>query len=197
MISMHCVDYVLICRRCTIGLGLQARHVKLRILKCDGRTFCRSACKGAARRCPAAGLHSATALLIALSDDGTPSQLQSRNCLAFHQESCFPQKYTLSALPFSHQAAVFLCCTTSRCVVLSTDTQLGLKAAIEKTCHQVRPSFVFGRKALVYNAQCRGTTAGLRSDTDKWLGSYEDATNMANETLSNIQVSCGLSSWSA
>jgi len=29
--------------------------------------------------------------------------------------------------------------------------------------------------------------SGLRSDTDKWLGSYEDATNMANETLSSIQ----------
>ncbi len=43
---------------------------------------------------------------------------------------------------------------------------------------------------FVCNAQCRGTTAGLRSDTDKWLGSYEDATNMANETLSSIQVSC-------
>ncbi|DBA91860.1 hypothetical protein WJX77_007929 [Trebouxia sp. C0004] len=29
--------------------------------------------------------------------------------------------------------------------------------------------------------------SGLRTDTDKWLGSYEDATNMANETLSSIQ----------
>ncbi len=51
-------------------------------------------------------------------------------------------------------------------------------------------SFLFVSIYIVCNAQCRGTTAGLRSDTDKWLGSYEDATNMANETLSSIQVSC-------
>ncbi|DBB14281.1 TPA: hypothetical protein ACH3X3_001219 [Trebouxia sp. C0006] len=48
-------------------------------------------------------------------------------------------------------------------------------------------SFLMVSVFFVCNAQCRGTTAGLRSDTDKWLGSYEDATNMANETLSSIQ----------
>lgn len=29
---------------------------------------------------------------------------------------------------------------------------------------------------------------GLRSDTDKWLGSYEDATTLANDALGSIQV---------
>ncbi len=53
-------------------------------------------------------------------------------------------------------------------------------------------TFLFVSIFFVCIAQCRGTTAGLRSDTDKWLGSYEDATNMANETLSSIQVSCEL-----
>lgn len=30
--------------------------------------------------------------------------------------------------------------------------------------------------------------AGLRSDTDRWLGSYEDATTLANDALGSIQV---------
>lgn len=31
-------------------------------------------------------------------------------------------------------------------------------------------------------------SAGLRSDTDKWLTSYEDATTLANDALGSIQV---------
>ena len=44
---------------------------------------------------------------------------------------------------------------------------------------------IFATVHLAYSADF----AGLRNDSDKWLGNYENATNLANETLSSIQVS--------
>ena len=38
----------------------------------------------------------------------------------------------------------------------------------------------------------RSDLAGLRSDIDKWLGGYEDATALANDALNGIQVNACL-----
>ena len=43
--------------------------------------------------------------------------------------------------------------------------------------------FCFG-----FTAPAHLDLAGLRSDVDKWLGGYEDATALANDALSAIQV---------